>query len=171
MKRLVLSMFMIWIVPVCVQATTIILTDGKIIETGNCDYIEEIDSKGNSQGYMECHSDKEPRLIRVPTKAIREIRNLSRNKPSDKMKFISPQKLTPSFEEMYEQIKPGMTYAEVKQIIGAGKETHRYEGITKQITYTWHGKVKAMNINFKGIPGQSDDDMIVEYKSMYKKIF
>jgi len=72
--------------------------------------------------------------------------------------------------EDYEQIKLGMTYSEVKKIVGKGIEVTRnvVDG-RKSVFYRWQDRnVKEMFLYLEGDFKQSDDAMKVVGKTLHK---
>lgn len=72
--------------------------------------------------------------------------------------------------EDYEQIKLGMTYSEVKKIVGKGIEVTRnvVDG-RKSVFYRWQDRnIKEMFLYLEGDFKQSDDAMKVVGKTLHK---
>ncbi|NJL60087.1 MAG: hypothetical protein HC887_11070 [Desulfobacteraceae bacterium] len=152
-------------------ADTVILTDGKSIPTGSC----EVESGSK----IICQSEDGSRSINLPLKAIKEIRSAKGVQTrADLMKKASELEGEAVFQkdekkgggsvsvtlQKFNGLTQGMTYGEVKRILGPGTEVNRFEAGEKLVTFQWDGtEGGAMRATFTG--GEKDDDEALTLKA------
>jgi hypothetical protein len=150
-------------------ADTVILTDGKSVPVGAC---EVAGSK------VVCQSEDGSRSINLPLKAIKEIRSAKGvQTQADLTKKASELEGEAVFQkeekkggsasvtlQKFNGLAQGMTYGEVKRILGPGTEVTRVEAGGKQVTFQWDGSEGgAMRAAFEG--GEKDDDEALTLKA------
>lgn len=153
-------------------ADTVILTDGKSVSTGSC----EVESGSK----VICQSEDGSRSINLPLKAIKEIRSAKGVQTQAYLKkkaaelegeavFQKDEKQSSSVSvtlQKFNGLAQGMTYGEVKRILGPGTEVNRLESGGKLVTFQWEGaEGGAMRATFVGEERDDDDALTLKAKA------